>query len=127
MGPDPSYKGPPTVVYDSSLDVRHNKDFEAFFNNLGVATETFPSIKVWNSRICFCGLFALRTILAPVSESCAVTVKDRSRREARLPSTSIGSYCKPSKIFWTAAMTLKNVEISVTGPSNREATNPFIV
>ena len=60
-------------------------------------------------------------------EGCAVTVKDRSRREASLPNTIIGSYYKPSKILWAAAMTLKNVEISAKGPFDREAIKRFII
>ena len=54
---------------------------------------------------------------------CAVTVKDRSWREASLPRAVTESYDKPSNIFGAAAMIPKNVERSVTAPLNIEATN----
>ena len=126
MDPDPYYKGMLSVVHNSNLDARHNKDLEAFFTNLEAVTETYPSVKVWNSRTCFC-LFTLRTIHFPVCDGCEVTVKDGSRREASLPITITNSYCKPSKVFWAAAMTPMNVEISAKAPSNREEMRRFII
>ena len=60
-------------------------------------------------------------------DDCAVTVKDRSRREASLPSTITNSYCKPSKILFAADMTPMNVEISAKGPLNREEMRTFSV
>ena len=45
MDPDPYYKGMLSVVHNSNLDARHNKDLEAFFTNLEAVTETYPSMK----------------------------------------------------------------------------------